>query len=225
MIWHIAPITISSKLDHLRRKTPKRYFKNITKVGERASSEVEVEFVSVRTVSSLGDRLVAFEVILRTVVDGVGQLEPAVQGAGGPCDGAATVEPPRLVQHHLRGLSLPDLLPAWTRRLGSLLGSVALLQTVGVQLENVGRSWNDADALEAVRDVLIASGRGWEDHVTAESPVAVAPRRDGVEQDGDRRVRDFARRHRLRQELPLELEREVAAGEAWKTIGITMRMN
>ena len=156
----------------------------------------------------------AFEVILRTVVDGVGKLEPAVQGAVGPCDGAATVEPPRLVQHHLRGLSLPDLLPAWTRRLGSLLGSVALLQTVGMQLEHVWRSGDDADALEAVGDVLVAAGRRRQDDVAAEAAVAVAPRRDGVEEDGDGRVGDLAGRHRLRQELALELQREVAAGGA-----------
>jgi len=45
---------------------------------------------------------------------------------------------PGLVEHHLRRLPLPDLLPAGAGGFGGLLVGVALLQVVGVELKHVG---------------------------------------------------------------------------------------
>ena len=43
----------------------------------------------------------ALEIVLGAVVDAVGELVVAVQRAVGLGDGAAAVEAPRLVEHHL----------------------------------------------------------------------------------------------------------------------------
>ena len=118
---------------------------------------MKVKFVAARTVSGLGDRLVALEVVLGAVVDGVGELVTAVERAVRPCDGAAAVETSGLVEHHLVRLSLTDLLVARARGFGGLLRRVALLEAVGVELEHVGRPGHDADALEAVENVGISS--------------------------------------------------------------------
>ena len=92
-----------------------------------------------------------------------------------------------------------------------LRGMAAVDAAVGVDLQHVGRARDDAEALEALLAAAAAAG---EDDVAAEPAVARAPPGHRVEEDGDGVVADLAaRRHRLRQELALELLREVAAGD------------
>lgn len=88
---------------------------------------MEVKFVTTRTISGLGDRFVALEVVLGAVVDGVSELVTAIEGAVRPGDGAAAVEAPGLVEHHLVRLPFADLLVARARGFGGLLRRVALL--------------------------------------------------------------------------------------------------
>ena len=123
----------------------------LTKIREGASLKPEVELVASRAVTGLGDQFVAFQVVLRPIVDGVSELVVAVDGAVSLGDGAAPVEAPGLVEHHLLALPLPDGLLSGTGLLGQLLGGEALLQTaVGVNLEHVGRPGHEAHALEAL---------------------------------------------------------------------------
>ena len=104
-----------------------------------------------------------------------------------------------------------DLLPGGALRPGLLLGGVAPVDpAVGVDLEDVGRARDDAQALEALAGpVVVLVG---EDDVAAEPAVAGAPAGDRVKEDGDRVVGDLPRGHGLGEELALELHGEVAAG-------------
>ena len=112
----------------------------------------------------------------------------------------------------LKIIFFTDLLPGGALRPGLLLGGVAPVDpAVGVDLQDVGRARHDAQALVAFGGPAIVIPTG-EDDVAAEPPVAGAPARDGVEEDGDRVVGDLPRGHGLRQELALELHGEVAAG-------------
>ena len=115
----------------------------------------------------------------------------------------------------LKMIFFTDLLPGGALRPGLLLGGVAPVDAaVGVDLQDVGRARHDAQALVAFGSpatVVVIAAAG-EDDVAAEPPVAGAPARDGVEEDGDRVVGDLPRGHGLRQELALELHGEVAAG-------------
>ena len=63
-----------------------------------------------------------------------------------------------------------------------------------------------------------------EDDVAAEPPVTRAPAGDGVKEDGDGVVGNLPRGHGLRQELSLELHREVAAGPNWNMEKIFCRI-
>ena len=107
-----------------------------------------------------------------------------------------------------------DLLPGGALRPGLLLGGVAPVDAaVGVDLQDVGRARDDAQALVTFGSPIVVNiAAAGEDDVAAEPPVAGAPAGDGVEEDGDRVVGDLPRGHGLRQELALELHGEVAAG-------------
>ena len=129
--------------------------KMLTKVGKGTASKVEVELVARWAVAGLGDGLVALEVVLGPVVDGVGELELAVQGTVGAGDGAAAIEAPGLVKHHLLRLALADVLLRGARQPRLLLGRVAfaleaVAEAVCVDLEDVGRPRDDRDALVAL---------------------------------------------------------------------------
>jgi hypothetical protein len=142
---------------------------------------MEVKFVTTRTIAGLGNWFVTLEIVLGAVVDGVGELVTAVEGAVSPGDGAASVEPSGLVEHHLIGLALTDLLVARTGGFGGLLCRVALLEAVGVELEHVGRPGHDADALVAVENIAITSAGRRQDHVTSQTTMAISPGWNGVE--------------------------------------------
>lgn len=186
----------------------------LTKVGERASPKTEVEGVAVRAVCSLGLSLLALEVVLGAVVDWVAELEVAVQGAVGAGHSWAAVKAPGLVQHHLRGQSLTNVLRAGASQPCGLFSGVALVLAVNVDLEDVNRPGDDAHATVALLTFWPTFVR--QDDVTPQAPVAPAPRRDGVKKDRYRVVRNLPRSHRLRQELSLELQWEVASCQAWK---------
>ena len=152
---------------------------------------MEVELVSGGAISGLRNWLVTLEVVLGAVVDGVSELVATIERTVRPGDGASSVKASGLVEHHLARLSLPDLLPARTRSFGGLLGQVAFLEAVGVQLEDVRRPGDDADALEAVFDVGVASGGRGQDDVASQPSVAGSPCWNGVEEDGDGGVGDL----------------------------------
>ena len=183
--------------------------KKPTEIRKRASFELEVELVSRRTVAGFRDGLITLEVVFGAVVDGVGELVVPVDGAVRFGDAAATVEAPGLVEHHLLGLFLPDLLLTGTLGPGLVLRRVAPVQPVRVDLQDVRGPRDDAQTLVAFhRSGPVVLGK---DHVSTESPVAAAPAGNRVEQDGYGVVGDLPRRHGLGEKFALEFQREVTS--------------
>ena len=87
----------------------KIFFRQLTKIWEGAPPEVKVELVPRGAVAGVRDGLVALQVVLGAVIDGVGELVVAVHGAVGPGHGRPAVEALGLVKHHFSGLPLTDV--------------------------------------------------------------------------------------------------------------------
>ena len=96
---------------------------------------MELELVARGAVPGMGDWLPALQVVLGTIVDRVGELVVAIEGAVGPSDGAAAIEALGLVKHHLGGFTLTDVSLHGARGHGGGLSRVALADLVSMNLK------------------------------------------------------------------------------------------
>ena len=80
----------------------------------------------------------ALEVVLGSIVDGIGEPELAVQRAIGTGDGTAAEKTAGFVKHHFLSLAFPDVLWRGTGETSLFFGAMtSLLRPVGVDLQDI----------------------------------------------------------------------------------------
>ena len=150
----------------------------------------------------------ALEVVLGSIVDGIGEPELAVQRAIGTGDGTAAVKTAGFVEHHFLSLAFSDVLWRGTGETGLFFGAVtSLLRPIGVDLEDIGGPRDHRNTTVAFFAVVF---RGQND-VASQSSMALAPGWNGIEQDRKCVVSDFSAGEALTGKLSLKFKGEIAS--------------